>query len=90
MIEPVEVLRLAGWLMSLWRCTDVRMWDAPGLTSLADAQRVLSGVEHLVFILLVDDLALAQIRGELGRVEDAGELVPHALHAIPELLTALL
>lgn len=59
------------------------------LTCLADAQRVLCGVEHLIFVLFVNDLALAQIRRELGRVEDARELVPHALHAIPELLAAL-
>lgn len=61
-----------------------------GLTGLADAQRVLGGVEHLILVLFVDDLALAQVRREFGRVEDARELVPHALHAIPQLLAALL
>lgn len=60
------------------------------LTGLTDAQRVLSGVEHLVFIFFVDDFALAQVRREFGRVEDPRELVPHAFHAVPELLAALL
>lgn len=62
----------------------------PVLTGLADAQRVLGGVEHLILILFIDDLALAQVRGEFGRVEDARELVPHPLHAIPELLASFL
>lgn len=60
------------------------------LTGLADAQRILRGVEHLVLVLLVDDLALPQVWRELGRVEDARELVAHSLHALPQLLAALL
>lgn len=76
--------------MSLCWFTDVFKWNCPPLTGLADAQWVLCGVEHLIFILFIDDLALAQIRSEFGRVEDACELVPYPLHAIPKLLTALL
>lgn len=73
--------------------TDPRSDGQPppsALTGLADAQRILRGVEHLVLVLLVDDLALPQVRRELGRVEDARELVPHSLHALPQLLAALL
>ena len=60
------------------------------LTSLADAQGVLCGVEHLIFILFIDDLALPQIWGEFGRVQDACEFVSYSFHPIPQLLTALL
>lgn len=60
------------------------------LTSLADAQGVLRGVEHLVLILFIDDLALSQVRCEFSWVQDARELVSPTLHALPQLLTALL
>lgn len=43
-------------------------WILRPLTGLADAQGVLRGVEHLIFILFIDDLALPQVGGEFGWV----------------------
>lgn len=74
--------------LELFHALLCKLLFAPVLTGLADPQRVLGGVEHLILILFIDDFALAQVWGEFGRIEDACELVPHPLHAIPELLAS--
>lgn len=53
-------------------------------TCLVALAREAAGVEHLLLILLVYDTALAQVRGELGWVQGAGQLVSGALNLLPD------
>lgn len=60
------------------------MWRTHFPTCTVDLGWEHGCVEHLVFILLVDDFALAQVGGELSRVDVAAQHVPVAFHILPQ------
>lgn len=45
--------------------------------------------QHLFFILLIYYTALAQVWGQFGWVQGAGQLVPHTLNLLPQSLFLL-
>lgn len=59
-------------------------------TCLVAFAREPARIQHLLFILLVYHAALAQVGGELGRVQGAGQLVPCALDLLPDGIFFLL
>lgn len=59
-------------------------------TCLVALARESAGVQHLLLILLVYDTALAQVRGELGWVQGAGQLVSCTLDLFPDGIFFLL
>lgn len=56
----------------------------PAVTCAVDLGGQHGGAEHLVLVLLVDGLALPQVRRELGGVDGATQQVPVTLHVLPQ------
>lgn len=44
------------------------------------------GVENLIFILLIQDFALAEVGGELRRGDGAAQVIAFALHLLPQCI----